>query len=563
MTVGGGAPASTAAPAGSAIDVFRNRPFLLLWIAQAATQIGGNMVIFGLTVIIAKSTGSTTAVSALILTFLLPAVLFSALAGVFVDRLDRRLVLIFTNVLRGLAFLAMFFVGDHLGLIYLLNIAVSTITVFFAPAEAAMIPILVRRKQLLAANGIFTLTLNAAFALGFTLIGPLIVKIAGAPALIIVVAALYFVAAGLCSTLPSAPPTPVAVGPLDARGRVREAEDAVGSVIRQLREGLDYIRGHREIRWSLIYLGIAASLVGVLGVLGPSFAQKTLGLSSEDFVVVVLPLGVGIVMGILLLNAYGRLIPRRRVIEGGLIALGSFLVAMALSGRISSFLNNTATRTGVDLSLISSLLSIVVAVAFFAGIAYAAVAIPAQTQLQEDLPEDVRGRVFGVLNMLVSVASFLPILVVGPLTDILEAIFPQNGVTVVLIFVALLIVASGIASVYLRGPLRAVERDSRATVGTDRDPFVTALGVDAPGQHATALDDDEDDDEDDDGFEQGGRGAAPASAPVVRPAADPVTAAQSTPVAEGLPAEDAAPLDAPADRGDGVERALPPRDDPA
>jgi hypothetical protein len=57
--------------------------------------------------------------------------------------MDRRLVLILTNILLGLAFVAIFLVGDHLGLIYLLNITVSTITVFFAPAEAAMIPILV------------------------------------------------------------------------------------------------------------------------------------------------------------------------------------------------------------------------------------------------------------------------------------------------------------------------------------------------------------------------------------------------------------------------------------
>ena len=77
-----------AAADSSALAVFRNRPFLLLWLAQASTQIGGNMVIFGLTVIIAKSTGSVTAVSALILTFLVPAVLFSAVAGVYVDRLD-------------------------------------------------------------------------------------------------------------------------------------------------------------------------------------------------------------------------------------------------------------------------------------------------------------------------------------------------------------------------------------------------------------------------------------------------------------------------------------------
>jgi len=141
VTAGGGAPAAATSQEGGALDVFRNRPFLLLWLAQAATQIGGNMVIFGLTVVISKSTGTVTAVSVLILTFLLPAVLFSALAGVFVDRLDRRMVLVFTNLLRGIAFVALFFVGDHILLIYLLNIAVSTITVFFAPAEAAMIPV--------------------------------------------------------------------------------------------------------------------------------------------------------------------------------------------------------------------------------------------------------------------------------------------------------------------------------------------------------------------------------------------------------------------------------------
>ncbi|HUQ79462.1 MAG TPA: MFS transporter [Patescibacteria group bacterium] len=550
MTAGRDVPAPASGPSGGALEVFGNRPFLLLWLAQAATQIGGNMVIFGLTVIIAKSTGSTTAVSALILTFLLPAVLFSALAGVFVDRLDRRIVLILTNILRGVAFIAMFFAGDHLGAIYLLNIAVSTITVFFAPAEAAMIPMLIPRKQLMAANGIFTLTLNAAFALGFTLIGPLIVKIAGAPALIVVVAILYFVAAGFCFTLPPAPPVVKADAPTGARGRVREAENALGTVVSQLREGLGYIHAHREIRWSLIYLGIAASLVGVLGVLGPSFAEKTLGLSSEDFVVVVLPLGVGIVMGILLLNAYGRLLPRRRVIEGGLIALGGFLLAMALSGRISSFLGSSVTRTGLpDMSLLTSLLSVVVAVAFFAGVAYAAVAIPAQTQLQEDLPEDVRGRVFGVLNMLVSVASFLPILIVGPIADII-------GTTLVMVIVAILIGASGIASIYLRGPLRATERERRANVSADHDPFVNALGVELRAEDYP--------DEDGDGvpdWPEGSRPATVAEMAEIASAADPapelIGATGPDHAAEILPAADpltaaAAPLDP-----DAVTRQFP------
>ena len=448
-----------------ALAVFRNRPFLLLWLAQAATQVGGNMVIFGLTVIIAKSTASTTAVSALILTFLVPAVLFSAVAGVYVDRLDRRLVLVVTNLLRGAAFVAVFLVGDNLVPIYLLNIFISTVTVFFAPAEAAMIPMLVPRRQLLSANGVFTLTLNAAFALGFALLGPLVVKIAGPQALIILVAGLYFVAAAFCSTLPTNPRTGPAVV---TRATVVQTEQAVAGVLWQLREGLTYIRQHREIRWSLIYLGIAASLVGVLGVLGPNFAKSTLGLGPEDFVVVVLPLGVGIVGGILILNAYGRLIPRRRLIESGLVALGILLAAIALSGQISRFFAGAALRTGLpDLSLLTSLLSLVVAFAFFAGIAYSFVAIPSQTQLQEDLPEEVRGRVFGVLNMLVSVASFLPILIVGPIADVL-------GTTIVLMLVAIAITASGVASITLRGGLKPAERGSRYDVG-NRDPIAAAL----------------------------------------------------------------------------------------
>jgi MFS family permease len=473
-----------AAEQSSALDVFRNRPFLLLWLAQASTQIGGNMVIFGLTVIISKATGSTTAVSALILTFLVPAVLFSAVAGVYVDRLDRRLVLIITNVLRGVAFIGVFLVGNNLIGIYLLNIFISTVTVFFAPAEAAMIPKLLPRRQLLTANGIFTLTLNAAFALGFALLGPLVVKIAGPQALILLVAVFYFIAAGFCVTLPAYPPTGQTT---INRQTVSDTEKAVESVFWQLREGLAYIRSHREIRWSLTYLGITASLVGVLGVLGPTFALRTLGLKEEDFVVVVLPLGVGIVMGILLLNAYGRLLPRRRVIEGGLVALGFLLAGIALSGQISRILASAEAATGLpDLSLLTSLLSIVVALAFVAGVAYAFVAIPAQTQLQEDLPEDVRGRVFGVLNMLVSVASFLPILVVGPIGDII-------GPTMVLLIVAVLIGFSGLASILVRGALKPTETRSRAEVG-GRDPIATALRAEVHGGGEADDDDVEDDD---------------------------------------------------------------------
>ena len=466
--------ATTTAPGptdSGAVGVFRNGAFLRLWLSQAATQIGGNMVLYGLTVIVVNSTQSNTAVSLLILSFLVPAVLFSAVAGVYVDRIDRRLILVATNVLRGAAFVALYLVGTNLGLILLLNVTISTITVFFAPAEAAMIPVLLPRTQLLAANGIFTLTLNAAFALGFALLGPLVVNLANPEAVILVVAALYFLAAVFCFILPASPP-PTGRASGESRLAVGAAERAVGSTIAQLRDGLGFIRSNRAIGWSLLYLGIAASLVGVLGVLGPDFAQSALGLDAKDFAVVVLPLGFGIVTGILLLNAYGRYLPRRRVIEGGLIALGALLAALSSAGPISRLLQRADGPGGFDLTAVTSLLAIVVVIAFFAGIAYGLVAIPSQTQLQEDLPADVRGRVFGVLNMLVSIASFLPIIVVGPISDLV-------GTTSVIFVVALGVLAAGVASVLTRGPLLASEArpaaDPRAV-----DPIAAALGADRP-----------------------------------------------------------------------------------
>ena len=225
--------------------------------------------------------------------------------------------------------------------------------------------------------------------------------------------------------------------------------------MRQLGEGLAYIRAHRNVSWSLVYLWIGAALIGVLGVLGPAFATVALGLNPKDFIVVVLPLGVGIVLGVLLLGRFEKLVPRRRLIEGGLLALGVLLVVLSLAASLTRFLQRVdASTTVVDLSALVSMLSVVIIIAFLACVAYAFVLIPSQTQLQVELPEDVRGRVYGVLNTLISVASFVPIIIAGPIADAV-------GTQAVIATIGVMVFVSGLLSLVTRGPIekRVAEPD--------------------------------------------------------------------------------------------------------
>jgi MFS family permease len=110
-----------------------------------------------------------------------------------------------------------------------------------------------------------------------------------------------------------------------------------------------------------------------------------------------------------------------------------------------------------------SLLTVVVVVAFTAGVSYALVAVPAQTRLQEELPSEVRGRVFGVLNMLVSLASLGPIVVVGPLADSL-------GTPAVLAGSAGLVIVAGVVSI-IKAPSSADVAHHHQALGEPADPM--------------------------------------------------------------------------------------------
>jgi len=439
------APTPTPDQLATAGTVFRNRGFVLLWTAQLLSQLASNMVLAGLMATVVSATGSNTANAVLILTFLVPAVAFSALAGVLVERSDARLIMLASNLLRAGGIVLFLFVGSNVGLILIINLFVATVTAFFVPAELTALPRIVGRGHLMVANSIFVLTINATFAIGFGFLGPLLLTTSSVQAVYVVVAVMFALAALAIIPLPAVKPEQ-----RDEASTSAEAGRALRAVFDQLREGIAFVNQNRRIAWSLAYLGIAASLIAVMGAIGPGFATDILRLRPSDFFFIMGPAGLGAVMGILFLNAYGRSFPKRLLIDIGLVAMGITLVALALVKPASIFfgpaLQPIEHGLPAGMSAIISLIALVVIIAVTAGVEYAFVAIPAQTQLQEDLPVEVRGRIFGILNTLLSVASFLPVLVAPVAADVLNIIFPGAGIPVVMAVLGITTLGLGIAS---------------------------------------------------------------------------------------------------------------------
>lgn len=281
-----------------------------------------------------------------------------------------------------------------------------------------MIPRIVPKPQLETAMGVFNLTLQASFAVGFAFLGPLLVTIAGPSAVLVVVTAFYAAATLATLGLPTAPP--VAIEPGIARRAIQEP-------VRQLREGLAAISGNREVSRPLMHLAAAASLVGVLGVLGPNLAVS-LGLDPKDLIVIVLPLGLGVVAGVGGLRWLAAGLARRRAAETGLITLGLLAIGISVVGPLGR-------------AMMLQVIPPVVVLAFCAGAAYAATTVSAQTALFENMPAAIRGRIFGVLASIVSAASLFPVLIAGPLAD---AISGQVVIAITAVGVVVLAVWSAI-----------------------------------------------------------------------------------------------------------------------
>jgi Na+/melibiose symporter-like transporter len=411
---------------GSFRTVLRNRSFLLLWLAQLLSQIVFNAANYGVIAIVTAITHSTVLVGVAIISFTLPAVPFSLLAGVYVDYLDKRLVLWVSNALRAVAtaliVVALLWNSNTVVPLYFLAFAISLITQFFIPAEASAIPLLVGRKDLVTALSLFNITLTLAQALGFLVIGGLItslfppfrlslgifsVQVQSYDILFTFVAVVYVI----CTLLILAMPTRA------LQQTQKQSSEALTSLGKQtwkiighdVKETWDYIRGDRQLMLALLQVSFVSILLLVIGELAGPYVVDVLHLPVQTMPIIFAPAGIGLVLGGLIMPALTQRLGKERA-----IAIGSLCTAIGLALIPGArFLWSLLALPAIGALLLVS------GITFFIGVALDMINIPAQAVMQEHAPEEERGRVFSFQSTFYNAGSIPVLLFAGAIADIL------------------------------------------------------------------------------------------------------------------------------------------------
>ncbi|MYJ00969.1 MAG: MFS transporter, partial [Chloroflexi bacterium] len=396
---------SGAPPDPPVAPLLRNRPFLALWSATSIQLIINSALQFVLLIWVLEQTGSPFASTLLVICLAAPPVATGAIAGVLLDRLDKRRVLIVAVIIRaGLTALLLLADNVSVGAVYAVAFGTALAGQFAVPAGAAALPRFVARQQLLSANSAFQFTATSMQLIGLVVLAPIMLKVIGFDVSYILSAVALACSAVLLACLP-------ALTPFD-RVPHRVSED-VGQIRAAFAATLSDIRATGALVWqdrltalALIQLISGVMMLFMFAVLVPQFVHDVLGRAEEDAVFVFWPTGFGALLALVCVPWLGR---RFRIAAMASVGLAVITVIVTMFG-VLDFLRSTGSTQ--DWLLAATLI-----MAFPLGLAYAMVNAPAQTLLQERAPPAMRGRLFSPQMMLANAVSMLALLLVGGVSD--------------------------------------------------------------------------------------------------------------------------------------------------
>ena len=379
--------------------VLRNRQFLALWLAQILAQLVDKVVLILLIALAVADGGSdvNTRESSIMIAMTLPAVFLGSIAGIFVDWNPKREVLILCNFLRAACLFVIPFAPRSLPILLLITFIISTFTNIFAPAEQSAIALVVPKSDLFPANALFTITEVGSLIVGFAIGAPLLsftlhlFPAATAYSREVLLGGLYVISGLFLFTLP--------------KDEIIHPKKVGSGIWTDLREAFQYVRHNHLIGGAMLQMILLYAVLGAMQKLSLNLAEVITG-NREEFGSFVASVGVGLAIGAFILGKFGQRFTHRPLPFIGFIG-------MAIGLLMYAFVTNQWVAW-----LIGS----------FIGINGALIVIPMRTVIQEHTPENMRGKVFGLLNNGENIAASLPLALIAVSLDYLTGVFGiQNG----------------------------------------------------------------------------------------------------------------------------------------
>lgn len=379
-------------------EVLKNRNFFLLWLGQIISQLGDRldqMALIGL--VYMHAPGSTIEVAKILSFTIIPVFLIGPIAGVYVDRWNRRRTMYICDFLRAVLVLTIplfLFYRESFGFIYLVIFVVFSIGRFFVPAKMSIVPDLVEKKDLLMANSLVNTTGMIAAILGFGVSG-LIVEWLGAKSAFYMDAASFLISGTLIFLI-----TKKTAESMNLKKVGREIVEVISkSVFQEIKEGILYFIRKKEIRFTAGIIFILWSALGAVYVVLIVFVQQALRSVTRDLGLLIMFLGTGLFVGSLIYGRFGQRISHYKVIFTSLILSGIMLVVFSVAiSRYQSF-------------RIAALLS------FALGILVAPIMIASNTIIHKVSDNEMMGKIFSSLEIVMHLGFLLFMFISSFLAD--------------------------------------------------------------------------------------------------------------------------------------------------
>lgn len=368
-------------------EVLFSRSFFPLWAGQIISEFGDRLNQMALiSLVYHMQPGSVMALANILLFTIVPVFVIGPVAGVYVDRWDRRTVMIVSDIARGILvlFIPVVIWLKMMPLVYVLVFLIFSATRFFLPSKMAFIPDIVSQEKLLAANSLSNTTRMIATVMGFALAG-FIIKWVGYMAGFYLDSLSFFISGALIAS----------IAPIKKLKNVKEdieiTKDLIERSIRrnvwqEIVEGFGYMVSKSKMRIVTSTLFLVMAGAGSVFCVIIVFVQQSFGSVTEDVGVLGVFLGVGLFLGTLLYGKFGQALSKVRTIFASITACGIAIGLFALLVR------------GVPSLALAGVVSLVI------GASAGPVFVCTNTLIHALVPDEARGRIFSSMEMVMHLA---------------------------------------------------------------------------------------------------------------------------------------------------------------